>query len=103
MYYILKDKIPVPCDDTLTWAKAFETTDRVVANNQRNKIRVSTVFLGLDHGYNGNLLLFETMIFGGKHDQEQWRYATWAEAEIGHRKALALIGEFENLLTRLEA
>ena len=46
---------------------------------------VSTVFLGLDHAFDGGTpLLFETMIFGGEHDEYQERYATWDEAEAGH-------------------
>ena len=42
------------------------------------EVSVSTVFLW------GHPLLFETMVFGGKLDQEQKRYSTWEEAERGH-------------------
>lgn len=45
-------------------------------------VRVSTVFLGLDHfGRVGEPVLWETMIFGGAHDGYQARYTsrrTWA-------------------------
>jgi len=30
-------------------------------------------------------VLFETMVFGGKLDQEQERYCTYDEAEAGHK------------------
>jgi hypothetical protein len=30
------------------------------------------------------------MIFGGEHDQDQWRYSTWNEAVVGHQQALEL-------------
>ncbi len=101
MYYTLKDKAPIPCSDTLTWANDIE---RVVAQNYRNKTRVSTVFLGIDHSFTGGKpVLFETMIFGGEYDGEQWRYTTWDDAEAGHRRAMSLTGEFETLLTKLEA
>lgn len=34
---------------------------------------------------------FETMIFGGEHDQYQERYSTWDEAEAGHKRAIELV------------
>ena len=52
---------------------------------------VSTVFLGLDHGWDGKLKLFETMIFGGPRDQEQERCATWDEAVEQHARIVASI------------
>ena len=55
-------------------------------------VEVSTVWLGLDHnfGFSGPPLIFETMIFGGKHDQEQWRYPNRDAALAGHDQAVAL-------------
>ena len=48
-------------------------------------VSVSTVLLGLDHGFgDGPPLIFETMIFGGEHAGDQWRYGTKEEAERGH-------------------
>lgn len=56
----------------------------------KNRDRVSTVFLSLDHNWgDGPPILFETMIFGGEHDGYQERYRTWEEAEEGHEIALA--------------
>lgn len=54
--------------------------------------QVSTVFLGIDHNHwgEGLPLLFETMIFGGKHDQEQFRCSTWDEAVDMHEAACEL-------------
>ena len=50
---------------------------------------VSTTFLGLDHSYGvGDPVLFETMVFGGKLDQEQVRYTSWEDAKKGHKKML---------------
>ena len=57
----------------------------------RTHILVSTVFLGLDHGFGGVPMLFETMIFGGKHDMFQERYTSLQEAEEGHALALELV------------
>ncbi len=74
------------------WAKWFETAERHVAKTTINdNVNVSTVFLGLDHSFgDGPPLLFETMIFGGKHDQYQERFETWEQAETGHQVAVEL-------------
>lgn len=90
--YILKGKKVVEETDLLKWGKWFETANRHVANDKIGNVQVSTVFLGLDHSFGtGKPLLFETMIFGGKHDGYQDRYTTWEEAEKGHKKALTLL------------
>ncbi len=92
-YYILDGKVPVECQDVTEWAKVFENGNRRVASTERGEISVSTVFLGIDHSYGrGEPALFETMIFGGEHDEDTWRYATWKEAEEGHKKACNLVG-----------
>jgi hypothetical protein len=85
-YYILDGKEPVEVSDVLTWATQFETADRAVKKTTLSgNVLVSTVFLGLDHQWgDGPPLLFETMVFGGKHAQDQWRYPTWDEATEGH-------------------
>ncbi len=84
--YILEGHTPVVVTDIRTWARWFETADRGVARTEKNGVTVSTVFLGLDHSFgSGPPLLFETMVFGGKLDQEQERYSTWDEAEAGHK------------------
>ena len=86
--YILDGKTPVEIDDLLEWAKKFEFDLQIrrVALTEEGKWRVSTVFLGIDHNYsmNGPPLLFETMVFRGKEDFDQQRYATWEQAEQGH-------------------
>ena len=38
-------------------------------------------------------MLFETMIFGGKHNDFQDRCSTWDEAIAMHEKAVALVKE----------
>lgn len=89
--YILEGHETIKCKDLLEWAKQCEKIDRHVADTRHFGIRVSTVFLGVDHNYGfGSPLLFETMIFGGRHNDYQERYTTWEEAERGHKKACAL-------------
>jgi len=84
-HYILKGHEAVPAD-LMTWAKWYETGNRRVADDSVGDIRVSTVFLGLNHNYGeGPPTLYETMVFGGPHDQEwEERYCTWDEAVAGH-------------------
>ncbi|MFA6066850.1 MAG: hypothetical protein WC707_06740 [Candidatus Babeliaceae bacterium] len=90
--YILKGKTPVECNDLMEWAKQMEGKNRIVEQSQFEDVKVSTVFLGLDHSFgDGEPLLFETMIFGGEHDQYQDRYSTWDEAVEGHKKACELV------------
>lgn len=51
---------------------------------------LSTVWLGLDHNFGrGPLAIFESMVFGGEHDQAVRRYATHEEAIEGHKQAIA--------------
>lgn len=93
--YILKGKKAVEETDLLKWTKWFETAERHVGNDTIGKVRISTVFLGIDHnwGFSQKPLVFETIIFGGKHNDCQERYSTWEEAEKGHKKAVKMVGE----------
>ncbi len=92
--YILDEQHnPVPCTSLLKWADWFEDrNNRRVAATERGGVRVSTVFLGLNHNWmvSGPPLLFETMIFGGPHDQYMDRCSTWEEAEQMHQRACQL-------------
>lgn len=100
MKYILgaDGRTPEPCEDVQVWAQWFESADRQVADDHVGDIHVSTIFLGLDHSWSGTLpLLFETMVFGGALNDNEWRYATWEEAEVGHRNALALAHTYNDL------
>lgn len=55
-------------------------------------IRVSTVFLMLDHSFMGGPpVLWETMVFGGPSDGEQWRYAHRRAAKAGHRDVVRFL------------
>ena len=94
-HYILDaDQNPVPCD-LMTWARWLEGSSRVLekTHSEDGSIEVSTVFLGLDHGFGGGPpVLWETMIFGGEHDQYQERYTSKSDALKGHQKAVDLMG-----------
>jgi len=101
-YYILDGKKTVKVD-LLTWAEWFETANRRVALNKigirlqsragkksgKDKVlRVSTVFLGLDHNYGeGPPHIFETMVLDDRgHGYTMARCSTYEEAEEQHRQ-----------------
>ena len=91
--YILKGYLAVPVSDQLEWGRWFETADRRVALTEVGPLEVSTVFLGLDHGYGrGFPLIFETIIFNGE-ELYMDRYSSWQEAEAGHAKAIEVAKE----------
>lgn len=89
-HYILVGRTPVAVD-LMTWAVAMNDRGNRIASTQlTRKCWVSTIFLGLDHNFSGGEpILFETMIFGGPLDGEQWRYHTYDEAKRGHVEAVA--------------
>ena len=91
--YILNDQHePVPTDDARVWGEWMEKGNRQVARTEIDGVSVSTVFLGLDHQWGeGRPILFETMIFGGKHNEYQRRCSTWHDAEVMHKEAVNLV------------
>lgn len=93
--YILVDKKPVLEPDVYKWGQWIEKSPRHVGQDDIGDARVSTVFLGLDHSFItvGAPVLFETMVFGGKFDEQQERYRTYEEAEEGHKRWVTKIAE----------
>lgn len=89
------EAVPVPVEDAVEWARWFEMADRRVAETKTGKMTwVSTVFLGIDHRFGGDQpILFETLVFGGPLDGEMDRYATWEEAERGHKVMVGRVSE----------
>lgn len=95
LYYKLVGKTPVECTlmEYAVWMQQNQDTRIVKQTTMPDGTKVSTVFLGLNHAFLEDITpeLFETMIFGGDHDEFQERYSTWDEAEEGHRKAVELV------------
>jgi hypothetical protein len=92
LYFVLLGKLAVPEPDVQKWAIWFGTADRYVADDKIGGVRVSTVFLGLDHNWGRGLpILFETLVFRGGDGSEMHRYETWEQAEKGHKAIVALI------------
>jgi hypothetical protein len=95
MKYFILDRRGVPKEATLEeWASWFEGGKRIVKHTYvMGVVLVSTIFLGMDHGfgYSERPVLWETMIFPLDKDQEyQWRYTSKRSAVIGHEEAVKL-------------
>ena len=83
----------VSVNDYILWDQIYGKTIKIVGKDKIKDCEVSTVFLGLDHNHGeGEPILFETMIFGGERDQDQWRYKTWEEAVKGHSNVVKQCG-----------
>jgi hypothetical protein len=90
-YYKLVGHDVVP-SNSIEWAT--KSGIRNIAKSKIDGVEISTVFLGLNHQFgDGPPLVFETMIFGGKHDQWQERCSTYDEAVAMHKQAVDLVGK----------
>lgn len=78
--------------DMREWCMLMENPGykRVAFDQISKEVEVSTVWLGLDHQFvhEAPILIFETLVFGGKHDGDMMRYSTEAQAEAGHVKVV---------------
>lgn len=86
--YILKNGKPVPEPDLYKWGEWFEKPEnRIVKQDKKNGIKVSTVFLALDHNFSGvgPPLLWETMVFA-PDEEDMKRYSSVKAALKGHAK-----------------
>jgi len=96
LFYTLKNKKVVPCDRD-EWLRMFEGRNRFMFFTPCCGCRVSTVFLGLDHGFSfkpdAEPVCFETMVFGGEMDQDMDRHITWDEAEEGHQTIVEKVAD----------
>jgi hypothetical protein len=94
VYYLLDaDRRPIEVESVEEWDRAISTNRPVAVTEITKGVVVSTVFLGVDRRNHflkeGPPLLFETMIFGGQLDMRLWYYASWDDAETGHKMAVS--------------
>jgi len=97
MYTFDSEGNSVPCSDIVEWGEFMHRCKSICVTNVGD-VMVSTVFLGLDHGFGGGTpILWETMVFDGsrvgvtKYDHEQKRYTSMKEALEGHKEIAAEI------------
>jgi hypothetical protein len=93
--WYIYDKKTGELSPVTTWrASAFlsDPANKIIEQTQLPNCWVSTVFLGLDHGFSdGAPLVFETMVFPSKddlHELDCERYSTLAEAKAGHARLI---------------
>jgi len=89
---ILDDELRiVPVDDALEWGMWFECNEekRRIGYDEIEGFVVSTIFLGVNHGFGRRPLWFETMVFRESTGErelgqsiDQARYSTWNEADL---------------------
>jgi hypothetical protein len=104
LYYILENG-KIKNATFWEWMKWFNDIDnrRIDFTEFDDGSYVSTVCLGIDHGFcfddflKHRPILFESMVFGGKLDQFQWRYSTLGESKQGHYELVAAIREDRDL------
>lgn len=92
--YVLEGHEPVQTINFVYWAMRRDKDYRVALTSSISGIEISTVFLGMEHNWRKDgspPLLFETMIFGGEHDGDLLRSATWDEAVRIHEEMCALV------------
>lgn len=96
-------------DKTVSACTLYECVDQIqemcrtktkhVADDYIDGMRISTVWLGIDHGSsrwlasskNYRPILFETIVFENPEQPYECycdQYSTWEEAEEGHKKAI---------------
>lgn len=93
--FVLDGKKVVPCRCLSDWGEMWTNNSkaRTVAVTYANEYTVSTMFVGMEsfeYDEKGNPLVFETMIFGGKHDEHCYKHGTWEDAELGHIEAVKI-------------
>ena len=97
-YYVLDDEgNPTPASYEL-WLEWIDfPRDLHVADDRVGELRVSTVFLGVDHGIGPAPMIYETMIFidDDMSDIYMERYSTREEAIEGHKRALVIAAEYK--------
>lgn len=82
------------------WATALDNKEKKrVAKTKLGLVTGSTIWLGIDHswGYGLRPLIFETMVFGGPHDQWMARHSTEQDAITGHKSVVARLQAGEPL------
>lgn len=100
-YYALIDRKVVAVHDLMQWARWFEAARKTdstrIGHDVVGDVLISTIFLGLDHGFppfdGAEPVLFESMVFmqRGEWNSDEWnsdeimqRYRTIEQAEAGH-------------------
>ena len=89
-HYVLNaDRSIEQLDDIVEWTRRFELDDRVVADTLLpTRTLITTVFTGIPLGLDrtGRPWLFESSVWKGPQNGRRVLYATFGDAQKGHRK-----------------
>lgn len=97
-YYDIDGK-PMSSEDWLSKFKdwGYKQVARTELGVEHDRVFVSTVWLGTDHGWGSSTpMIFETMIFGLKDDAPCYRYSTKEKALEGHEACVAAVKRGQN-------
>lgn len=95
---------PISIDEFAELSKDLNARDRkhvartTVTDPEGREYDVSTVWLGMDHGWgDGRILIYETMVFGPQPWNKQcWRYSSDEEAGRGHARVVEAIRDADS-------
>lgn len=95
-YFILDEQgNPKEASGLEEWVQWMERENPQVAIDHIGDVKVSTIFLGIDHGFGFTPdrppTLWETMVFGGPLDMYQRRYTSLDAAKAGHADTAARV------------
>lgn len=85
--HVFFDRAGNPMEDLSEWSRLRRDphASTVARTELPGGVIVSTVWLGINLSVNADQpLIFETMIFGGPHDNAMWRYPTEPAALAWH-------------------
>ena len=88
-YYFGWQGEPITRDE---WATMY-MDERHIGETRIGDVLISTVWTGFNMAVFGPPLIFETMIFGGEHNEDCWRYGRERDAREGHALAVALVAK----------
>jgi hypothetical protein len=92
LYLIGEDHVPYAVYDLAQWALEYSRAFRHVARTEmEGGLVVSTIFTGVEASPIGEPMLFETMVFRGDDSWGRYRYATWEQADAGHKLIVTAI------------
>ncbi len=97
-HYILNEQgNPVKENDLEKWTRWWQNANRVVWVTMVEEVKVSTIFLGLDHNWGGGAPhIYETMVFAWEDfplEQQCERYSTVDQALVGHIEMIERVKE----------
>jgi hypothetical protein len=92
-YVLNGDHSVEPMDDPVEWYNRFSTDDRLIGQDQVGPSVIVTQFMGVAGGNDsgGRPLCFETLIMKGKLNGRRWLYATYRDAQEGHKTAMETV------------